>query len=239
MIAFVDEAGVSADTATASDHFVVSAVAVRNRNIHRILPRLERVREEVERPGKSISWKDIHSHSQRLHAVQSINRTSWLRTISIVICKRALERNQMSSEERYQWTLRLLLERLSWLARSGGEQVHTVVSRIRGFEPENLARYEQILQGIETKIDWRWLDPAGCEVVKFDSREELQLADIVASATSCAVEPDRYGNVERHYLREMRAPIWDNDGGAITTYGLKFHPARALDLQPYRWVREL
>lgn len=239
MIAFVDEAGVSADTETASDHFVISAVVVRNRNIHRVLPRLQLIRAEVERPGKSISWKDIRSHSQRLHAVQSINSTSWLRTITVVVCKRALERNRMSSEERYQWTLRLLLERLSWLARSGGEQVHTVVSHIRGFEPENLARYEQILQGIETKIAWNWLDSAGCEVVSFESREELQFPDIVASAVSCAFEPDKHGNTEPRYLREMRAPMWDNDGGALTTYGLKFHPARALDSQAYRWVKDL
>jgi hypothetical protein len=239
MLAFVDEAGVSAATETATDHFIVSAVVIRNRNVHRIIPRLDLIRAEVERPGRSISWKDIRSHSQRLHAVQSINNTSWLRTITVVVCKRSLERNKMSSEERYQWTLRLLLERLSWLARAGGEPVHTVVSHIRGFEPENLARYQQILQGMETKIAWKWLDPAGCEVVSFDSREELQLADIVASAASCAFEQDRYGNTERRYLREMRTPMWDNDGGALTTYGLKVHPARALDSLAYRWIKDL
>jgi hypothetical protein len=239
MIAFVDESGHSADTDAASDHFVVSAVVVRDSNAHRIMPAIGLLREELGRPGRSISWKDIRSHSQRLHAAQSINQISWLRTISVVICKRELERNEMTAEARYQWTLRLLLERLSWMGARKQESVHTVVSHLRGFESENLARYERILQSLNTEIKWRWLDPGGCEVVNAADREELQFADLVASATGQAFERDDFGNVESRYLREMRAPIWDNEGGSILTYGLKIHPNSVLSDPRYSWLTDM
>jgi hypothetical protein len=238
MIAFVDESGVSADSDAASDHFVLSAVVVRDQNAERVLPAIGRIRQELSRRDGSISWKDLRSHAQRLHAAQSINDISWLRTISIVICKRELERNEMSSEVRYQWTMRLLLERLSWMGAKKQESIHTVVSHIRGFEAENVARYEGILQRMQTEIKWRWLDAAGCEIVNAADREELQLADIVASATAQAFEKDDYGNVEPRYLREMRAPIWDNESGAILTYGLKLHPASVVNDPRYSWLAE-
>ena len=166
-----------------------------------------------------------------------------IKTITIVVCKRELERNGMTPQERYQWTLRLLLERVSWLAKKHNEVAHVVLSHIRGLEIDKLREYEEILRRIPTEIKWDWLDPSGCEVVGYTDRDELQLADVVASATACAFEKDEYGNVEERYLRELRAPVWNGlhvnvaGEGNIRTYGLKFHPARALDLARYRWVR--
>jgi hypothetical protein len=241
MLVLVDESGHSADTASASDHFVLSGVAVRNSNVQYVIPFLDQLRADINRQGQEIHWNKVDSHPQRLHLAQMVGRAKWLRTINVVVCKRDLPASEMDAHERYRWTLRLLLERVSWLARDEAkERAHVLVSRMGYLEPATVAEYERVLQSMpEVRIAWEWLDPAGCEVVSHADREELQLADIVASVAGCAFEPDRYGNTERRYLRELRAPMWDHGGGPLTTYGLKFHPAKALDRAAYKWVRSL
>lgn len=247
MHVFVDEAGVPHDSDRSSDHLVVSGVAVRDRHLGKLAPALAELRGRLGHQPEQVatSWKNIKGHSRRLHAAQSIGEMKIVRTITIVICKRQLERNGMTAQERYQWTLRLLLERVSWLAEKHEETAHVVLSHIKGLEEKKLREYEAILERGRNSIRSAWLDPAGCEVVGYNDRVELQLADIVASATACAFEEDEFGNVEDRYLRALRNLAWDGRhvhdegvGGDIRKYGLKFHPAKVLGLARYRWVRE-
>ena len=237
MIAFVDESGVSARSDTAPKHFVVSAVVVRERNREKIAPMLASLRSDLSRPNGTLSWKQITSHVQRVHAAQTIGKTTWLRTISIVLCKEELAKNEMTAETRYLWTLRLLLERLSWMALECNEKVYPLISHLRGFEAEKLREYEGILLGMDTQIRWKWLAP--CEVVNSADREELQLADLVASAVGSSVEPDAFGNVEHRYVYEMRSKIWVRKGGLLPVYGLKVHPAAVMGRVAYSWIKKL
>ena len=68
--------------------------------------------------------------------------------------------------------------------------------------------------------------------------EELQLADLVASATASAFEPDTFGNTEPRYLREMAPRLYRHNGN-LTSYGLKMHPWTAAVQAAYPWVQDL
>ena len=66
--------------------------------------------------------------------------------------------------------------------------------------------------------------------------EQLQLADIAASATALAFEPDNFGNVEPRYLSELRPRLYHPSGGKITSYGLKMHPWNTRSQAAYQWL---
>ncbi len=68
--------------------------------------------------------------------------------------------------------------------------------------------------------------------------EELQLADLAASATAAAFEPDPFGNTEPRYLRELAPRLYRHKGN-LTSYGLKMHPWNAATQTAYPWVHAL
>lgn len=110
--AFVDESGSPADTEGASPHFVASAVVVRDKNLNLVLPLVQAMQLDLHWPADG--WKGRSTnHSRKVKATQMMGESEWLKTISVVICKRELPRSQMTPEQRYLWSLRLLLERLS------------------------------------------------------------------------------------------------------------------------------
>ena len=90
-------------------------------------------------------------------------------------------------------------------------------------------------------ISWQHLDPSGGKIDQPQRLEALQLADLAASATGQAFEPDRFGNTERRYLQEMAPSLWRRGSGEgnLTSYGLKMHPWSATTRAAYPWVAAL
>jgi hypothetical protein len=62
------------------------------------------------------------------------------------------------------------------------------------------------------------------------------LADIAASATYQAFEPDQYGNTEPRYLQELTSRLWRPPSRQLTSYGLKMHPWNDTTKAAYPWV---
>lgn len=238
MHAFIDEAGDRSLRARASDHFVMSAVVIREVDLPTVASRQANLRTELNRrPGDALHWQNIKQHSQRLHAAQTIGGLEEITISTVVVCKRHFEKGQRLPDEHknYLFTLRFLLERLSWLARDERSQLTFTLASIVRFRLAQLREYESALRSIPTQIAWRYLDPAGGRIDQPSRVEQLQLADIAASATFRAFEADDFGNTETRYLGELSPRLYRRGGGAnrLTSYGLKLHPTRCLDSYPF------
>lgn len=186
-----------------------------------------------------LHWVNIKSHSQRLHIARTLGQAEWLTISSVVVCKRHFSADDLIHEEdvSYLYTLRYLLERLSWLGRSAGGAVEYTLAHIVRFQLAKLREYEARLRADRRcNIRWAYLRPG-----KIDQPvrvEELQLADLAASATAAAFEPDAFGNTERRYLEEMAARLYCRNGN-LTSYGMKMHPWNAAARAAHPWVQSL
>ncbi len=156
------------------------------------------------------------------------------------MCKRQFGPGDQIHQEdvAYLYTLRYLLERLSWLGRSLGGAVDFTMAHIVRFQLAKLRVYEARLKA-DPGCQVKWTFIAGPGKIDQPNRvEELQLADLAASATAAAFEPDPYGNVERRYLEEMSPCLYRHNGN-LTSYGLKMHPWNAATQAAYPWVQAL
>src|SRR5690606_303400 len=127
----------------------------------------------------------------------------------------------------YLYTLRYLLERLSWYARDQRQTLSYTLAHIVRFKLSKLREYERRLQAQPgCNVVWSRLDPHGGRLDQPSRVELLQFADTAASATFAAFEPDKYGNTEQRYLTELKACLYRRGQAtnALTSYGLKMHP---------------
>ncbi|MFP5019456.1 DUF3800 domain-containing protein [Pseudonocardia phyllosphaerae] len=236
--AFVDEAGVRARTPKSSAHFVMSAVIVPDEALPHAAAVLAGLRADLGRkPGDTLHWRNVKTHSQRLRIAQVIGRTDCMTLSSVVVCKPLLPGPALDEDTAYLYTLRYLLERLSWFARDFRRRLDYTLAHIVRFKLATLRAYEAELRADpDCRVAWDWLDPHGGRLDQPGNLEYLQLADAVASATFAAFEEDAFGNTERRYLQEMAGRLYRRGHGNLTSYGLKMHPWSETD---YPWVTEL
>lgn len=219
----------------------MSAAVVRDRNLDRIPHRLDRLRLELGRSESDyLTWKRIRSHSERLHVARTLGDLNWLRAVTVVTCKRYLDPGRLNETQMYLYQLRFLLERLSWLAQSHNEVLTYTVAHIRGFKLENLREYEQRLRKSQSTIQWDFLDPRGGQIDQPQRLQELQLADLLVSASAPAFESDRFGNFETGYFLQVAKRLYRKNGnGTPLGYGLKIHPWKDATKAAYPWAAAL
>lgn len=239
--AYIDESGQRARTPNSSDHFVMTAVVFAEEYSDDAAKLLNRLRLDLgRRHGDHLSWKNLKSHQERLHAAKTLGEQDWLTISSVVVCKRHLTGNALHEDHAYLYTLRFLLERLSWLARDQRRVLDYTLAHIVRFTLAKLRAYEaklRLLDGCE--IAWGHLDDHGGRINQPQRLEQLQLADLAASATAAAFEPDRFGNVEPRYLQEFSQRLYRRGSAPLTSYGLKFHPFTEKVKAAYPWVAAL
>jgi hypothetical protein len=202
---------------------------------------LAQLRADVGRnPGDQLRWNQIKEHSRRLRIVRALRDLRWLTLSAVVVCKQHLPEAGFNDDLGYLYTLRFILEGLSWFTRDNGRTLDYTVSHIVRLKLEKLRAYEQILRTHPNgKIAWAWLDPAGARVNQPNRIELLQLGDLAAaSSVATAFEPDRFGNTERRYLVELGPPLYRRNGN-LTSYGLKMHPWSDCTRAAYPWVAAL
>ena len=239
--AFVDEAGDRAVTARSSDHFLMAAAVVADAHLSAMADLLGQLRSDLRRRrGDPLHWQNIKGHAPRLHVAKTIGNQPWIVVSAVVVCKRQFAATLPSEEHAYLYTLRLLLERLSWLADSRGAVLSYTLAHIVRFELAKLRQYEAALRKRpDCNIIWSALDPRGGRIDQPIRVEGLQLADLVASAVFRAFEPDEYGNTEDRYLRQMSTRLYRRPERPITSYGLKMHPWNENTKAAYPWVAAL
>jgi len=239
--AFIDESGQRARTKGSSAHFVLSAAIVPTAHLDDAAAALAEIRTSIHRqPGQHLSWKNIRAHSQRLCVVQALARLPWLTVSSVVVCKDYLADAGLDDDTAYLYTLRYLLERLSWFARDQQQVLSYTLAHIVRFQKAKLRAYESALRNVpDCKIAWHALDPAGGAIDQPQRNEMIQFADLTASATGTAFNADDYGNVENRYLCELAPRLYRRGSGLLTSYGLKMHPWSESTRAAYPWVAAL
>lgn len=238
--AFIDESGQRGHSGLASPHFLLGACVVRDKNLARVSDVLGLLRNDLDKPaGGYLSWKNIRTHTARVHIAETLGVQTWCKTITVVACKKHLDPGQMTVDHMYMYHLRLLLERLSWLAKEHGEVAAYTLAHIKGFQIATLREYEAKLRTMDTQIRWDHLDPAGGSIDQPQRDERLQLADLVVSAQAAAFNPDKFGNTERRYLEAVSPRIYRRKSAAVSSYGLKMHPWNDGTKAAYPWVAAL
>ncbi|MFE7612239.1 hypothetical protein [Streptomyces celluloflavus] len=165
----------------------------------------------------------------------------WATISSVVVCKRHLVgASELNEDQAYMHTLRFLLERLSWFARDSSVIMTYTLARIVRRELAKLREYEAHLRGgYDCRIHWPALDPKGGRIDQPKRIEMLQAADLAASATFAAFNPDKFGNVETRYLHELRPRLYRRGLSPVASYGLKMHPWTESTKAAYSWVAAL
>jgi hypothetical protein len=147
-------------------------------------------------------------------------------------------------DKAYLYTLRFLLERLSWIARDTNHELHYTIAHVVRFPMYKLREYENALRAMDStvcKVAWDHVDGHGGRIDQPSRVEMLQFADATASATFAAFEPDAFANTEARYLQEMGSRLWRRGTGVnrLTSYGLKIHPWNDDTKAAYPWVAAL
>ncbi|MEW2566089.1 DUF3800 domain-containing protein [Streptomyces sp. NPDC047070] len=242
--AFIDEAGVRSHSRASGDHFVMSAVVVADANMVAAQQFLAKLREDLgRRPGDTLHWVNLKKHEERVHAAKSLGAQEWATIANVIVCKRHLP-GGLDEKQAYLYTLRFLLERLSWFARDlpeGPAVLTYTLAHIVRMQIAHLRQYEAALQAQPTQIAWSALDPKGGKMDQPKRIEMLQCADLAASAAFAAFNADRFGNTERRYLEELAGRLYRRGAGStcLTSYGMKMHPWNGNTKAAYPWVAAL
>lgn len=243
MYAYIDESGHRGRSRKASEHFILAAAVLPSNAQSKAADLLSQLRRELgRRPSDELSWKNLRSHSKRLHVARTLSQQStWLTVSCIVVCKNVLP-GKLNDDMSYLYTFRFLLERLSWLARDSRATMNYTLAHIQRFKIAKLREYETVLrQRDDTSIEWGYLDPKGGDMDQPSRKELLQLGDLAASACGAAFNADEYGNTERRYLQEMSPCLYrrGTSQSQLTSYGLKMHPWSESIRAAYPWVAAL
>jgi hypothetical protein len=239
--AFIDEAGGRSMTPKSSDHFVMGAVVMAEARSLEMADMLAQLRKDLRRrPGDLLHWRNVRSHPQRLHIARTIGASTWMEVAAVVVCKRHLARSLPTEDHAYLYTLRFLLERLSWYAHDRNAVLGYTLAHIVRFELKKLRQYEAAMRSDpECRVKWAALDPNGGRIDQPSRVEGLQLADLATSAIYPAFEPDEFGNTEPRYLHELAGRLYRRHPGALTSHGLKVHPWNDRTRAAYPWVTAL
>ena len=244
LLAFIDESGQRAFSPSSSKHFVMSAVAWREEDDPKARALLASLRANLGvAPGTTLHWNRTSGHSPRKHLAKSLGAAEFVTIASVVVAKHAIpaDRRLTNSHEAYLHTFRFLLERLSWLARDASMNLDYTLAHVVHFKMEQLRAYEAKLRGLSAQsCSVRWENvPKGGSLDQPSRCEQLQLADIAASATAAAFEPDRFGNTERGYLLELLPRLYRRPPVALNSYGLKMHPWNEVTRALHPWVADM
>jgi Protein of unknown function (DUF3800) len=192
-----------------------------------------------QRHGKPLHFMELN-HQQRVMAIQSLCGRPF-RSIAVIANKPVIPEGIYTARNQlYQYLCRYLIERISWLCRDmrpqvpeGDGRVKIVFSRKRTMDYDDFQAYMRLLWEAaqpDIRIHWPVIDIDGIEAHDHGARFGLQLADLVTSGLTAALEPDFYGNVEARYARMLKPQVYCREKNFMS-YGTKmFPPAGQLQL---------
>lgn len=196
------------------------------------------VREICDLFGRDAS-KGLHftnlRHPQRVAYVDRISKAR-VRCSSIAVRKPSLnepEVFQAAKRRLYIYTVRYLVERVSWFCREmrkrddpGDGTADITFSHRRGMSYEGIRSYLEGLKALRTEIHWPAIAIERIRALPHKQRMGLQIADAVASSVFQALERNPFGHTEDRYVRILKPVIWRRKG-KWRGYGLKIWPKEA------------
>lgn len=181
---------------------------------------------------KPLHFKDL-DHPQRVMAIDGLSKCP-IRAVAVIANKPIIpDGTYIQKHQLYHYMCRYLLERLSWLCRDmrpyvpeGDGRLKIVFSRRRAMNYDDFQAYIQRLKDAndpDIRIHWPVIDIPAIEAQDHGSRFGLQIADLVMSGMTAALEPDFYGNVEPRFARMLK-PVIYHRGQNYMSYGTKMVP---------------
>lgn len=244
-VAYVDEAGDEGFDKIGQgtpEWFVLSALITRKHMDIQAVKTIDDVRTLLAKPAKMpLHFRKI-KHHQRLPFIARLIQGP-VRTITIVVHKPSIQEPENFNEKNrlYHYTLRLLLERLSWFCRDhrryespfGDGSVEVVLSNrggmslpaIKAYIDKLLASAALTISGVKVfdiRLEPNVIKSSQVYTYSHGKRMGLQLADAVASSHLNALEP-LLGFTEDRYVKMLKPIVYQRNGSYLG-YGLKFFP---------------
>ena len=189
--------------------------------------------------GTPIHWHDVNGGGARKFFTKTVAEIPGIQVISVVLCKHHL-RNVTALKNPgylYNWTLRFLIERISWFGQQHGAEVAMTFSQVKGLPPKVLLAYLDRIKALgygpnpATYIQWDHLRmPPRIDTPK--NRRMLQLADAASASVFAAFEKDAFGFAEGVYLDLLKPVLWCRPHRRLNDDGLKFGPWQKGDPAP-------
>ena len=251
--AFIDESGddgfVFKDPPqrASSEWFVSSAVVVRDTLRVPVSNDINNSIVKFESERGSVLHFTRLQHDQRKYVAQVLGGLR-VRLIHVCINKRRIPLGHGMNQERrlHHYSLRLLLERISWLCRDkttvgeGDGRCKLNFSRCKNLSYNALSDYFAVLKATQTNIAWPHLDSENFNVDSHENSIWLRTADIAASGIAKGLELGEHGLSEDAYARLMRPNAYTYKNGKCLAYGLKFlGPPPAVEKERdnrYEWL---
>ncbi len=254
-VVYIDESGDEgfAFGKGSSEWFILSAVITRKASDLETVKLVDRVRVQLEKPGrKPLHFRDLR-HEHRLPFIDTVASAN-LKTVSVLVHKPTLKEPE-KFQERYRlyfYTARYLFERVSWYCRdhrtnqdAGDGSADIVFSNRSGMSYEDMRKYFDHLKAksgyFDTRIEWNIIKPEQIAAFSSGKRMGLQIADAVAGSFFYAVESTRHGFTEDRYARMLKQTVYHHRG-QYRGYGIKFWPREVencLDTdERLKWVNE-
>jgi hypothetical protein len=212
---------------------------------------VSRVKKTFKKDDKfTLQWKKIKKHSQKLYICQEYQTEQWTfacvatdKTHPFVTRGRGINlRYQL-----YNYSARLLLERLSWYARDNGNGKAIPIFEYRSNTSYDKMReyFEQLRNWIpqsEIQISWDNLEYRNFRIIPKRVRRLMQASDNLCGMVKEGLEYDGYGNIEPRYVLSVGNRFYRR-GSNLFSYGLKFLHAnsnvRAELKEEYEWLKRI
>jgi hypothetical protein len=230
---YVDESGDRGMRPESSEYFVVAALIVKDA-LASLRTDLARIRRDMGRPtGGRLHFRKM-AHASKTKVTRELGASPNVAAVtSVIMCKRHITDPSMPGgaafisipDPMYLFALRMLWERTSWYVRDHGDgQAKVSFAQIKHFKIDKIHRYRSRLERLETKIHWPSFAGHPFVMRGMDELELLQLADTAASAIASAIEPNRFGDTEDRYLKNLAPKLYRYRSSPLTTYGLRVFP---------------
>jgi hypothetical protein len=225
---WVDETGDRGCTPGASPFFAFAAVVIRADQMPRLQAAKAAINVDLEKPpGQELHWSKNHlrSHDARMVATEALAKLP-VRILYSVVEKATLPAGShlvTDTQALYNYPLRLLLERASWLVDDAGGVASITLSAVKGLPKRIPVDYINRLNGRpDVKIRWNAIHP-NIHYEQAATRDGLQMADIAAGALDRAIKPHKAAphRMEPTYLRLLLPRVYCRAPGKIASYGLK------------------
>lgn len=218
-----------------SNFFVLSALIVKKENdlmLSAIVNELKRLFEYQEKDMLSPLHFVKMTHPKRKACVNKLADFKNFSIISVVCEKQKLYGQLQTPPYLYNFACKLLVERIVPFLKANSAQANLVFEHRRNTSYDDLKVY---LKKIVDTSRFISLSPKTKVQIKC-----LQLADIIASSTYQAFEPDYYGNIETSYIMQLRNNIFCYNEKCLG-YGLKLYPTNSglIEKDYYSWLNDM